>query len=265
MILEAFSMPLSRHLIDEEAMVLDAFSMSLPMSSEKAEPDYSSQAKFSKAGKSKSRKETIPFAIPFDLYYPTDATSGEQAFFEPSYLPGLKHKLDGVLYGATMTQSKKCFPLVIYSHGLNSFPTDNNNLLRRLAENGFIVAAPDHINIGNLKDVIEGDATSLSNLRNGPHDRPRDVSAVLDALLANEEYSSKICRKDDGSPVVAVTGDSLGVSEFALSTPTSPSNSHTAPLFNLLGIHRLGSGLWAQLGLSIHREPWPFIPFPRRR
>ena len=195
MILEAFSMPLSRHLIDEEAMVLDAFSMSLPMSSEKAEPDYSSQAKFSKAGKSKSRKETVPFAIPFDLYYPTDATSGEQAFFEPSYLPGLKHKLDGVLYGATMTQSKKCFPLVIYSHGLNSFPTDNNNLLRRLAENGFIVAAPDHINIGNLKDVIEGDATSLSNLRNGPHDRPRDVSAVLDALLANEEYSSKIQRR----------------------------------------------------------------------
>ncbi len=98
------------------------------------------------------------------------------------------------------------YPLVVYSHGSGSVRYIHSNYTEAIASNGYLVVAPDHI--GNtvferLAEVeADGDAIALN--------RPRDVTAVIDAFLnpESQETVGFVASVDPGR--IAVTGHSFG-------------------------------------------------------
>lgn len=74
------------------------------------------------------------------------------------------------------------FPLVVFSHGNGGTGLQSFFLTEVLASHGFVVVAPDHV--GNtLADVLFGNVGEAEVLQSAL-DRPRDVSLLIDALLA---------------------------------------------------------------------------------
>src|SRR4051812_37232169 len=67
------------------------------------------------------------------------------------------------------------FPVVLFSHGLNSAPSDFDDMLRSWAGAGFVVAAPAYPHTS--RDAGDFDSGDLVN-------QPADASSVLDQLLA---------------------------------------------------------------------------------
>jgi dienelactone hydrolase len=67
------------------------------------------------------------------------------------------------------------FPVILFSHGLNSAPGDFNDMLQSWAQAGFVVAAPAYPHTS--RDAEEFDSGDLVN-------QPADASSVLDQLLA---------------------------------------------------------------------------------
>lgn len=88
-------------------------------------------------------------------------------------------------------------PLVVLSHGSGGTRHDMHWLARALVESGFLVVAPAHP--GNTF----GDHDILRALE--PWQRPRDVTAVLDALLAHPTWGPRV----DASRI-AIVGHSAG-------------------------------------------------------
>ena len=91
------------------------------------------------------------------------------------------------------------YPVIIFSHGNQNNAIDYVYTLEGLASNGFIVAAPDHLNNTQddvLIDFINAQANSTvipcfdgrpspcahTDLKESMTDRVRDVSAIIDAL-----------------------------------------------------------------------------------
>ncbi len=92
------------------------------------------------------------------------------------------------------------FPILLYSHGHLGFAEVSSFLTEFFASHGWVVAAPDHT--GNTSETI-----STPRVTAIYHDRPTDISAVLDALYA----------LDGGDPLadalsenVVVSGHSFG-------------------------------------------------------
>lgn len=77
------------------------------------------------------------------------------------------------------------FPVLIFSHGANSTPTQSAFLTAHLASHGFIVAAPSHPG-STFEDCLGcGDAERMQQLlADSVANRPDDVSATLDMLTA---------------------------------------------------------------------------------
>jgi predicted dienelactone hydrolase len=96
------------------------------------------------------------------------------------------------------------FPLVILSHGSGGNASALGWLSTQLAENGFIVAAPNHIH------STSGDSIPIESFK--IWDRPKDVSALIDAILADPQWSKLV---DPGR--IGGIGFSLGGTTLMLS------------------------------------------------
>ena len=75
-----------------------------------------------------------------DVWYPTDATTGDFASYE--LLPGIALPSTKALNAAQPTSQR--LPLIIWSHGRTGLRQNYSQLCESLAGNGFIVAVPDH-------------------------------------------------------------------------------------------------------------------------
>ena len=119
--------------------------------------------------------------MPYALWYPTDVPDGT------------------VNIGATefpSTQDAEAaagpFGLVILSHGSGGSPLGHRDTAIALARAGFIAAAPMHPR-NNFRDDIG------SHPRIVLDGRPRQLSAVIDALLADPAWSGRIDRRRIGA------------------------------------------------------------------
>lgn len=134
-----------------------------------------------------------PAATPVALYYPSAARS--QATAVGPF----------VVQGAWQAEPAALKGLLLLSHGTGGSERGHSRLAESLAAQGYLVAALRH----------PGDNWSDSSLRDGPaageyfHRRPRQVSRVLDALLADPDWQRRLPR-DAAGPRVAALGHSAG-------------------------------------------------------
>ncbi|MCW2715087.1 MAG: putative lipoprotein signal peptide [Frankiales bacterium] len=90
------------------------------------------------------------------------------------------------------------WPLVVVSHGSGGTPLLHRSLAASLARDGFVVALPEHPRNNRTLDDLAGTAAVLA-------DRPRQLRAVVDAVLADEQVGPVLDAR-----AVAVLGHSLG-------------------------------------------------------
>ena len=111
-----------------------------------------------------------------DVWYPTDATTGDFASYE--LLPGIALPSTKALNAAQPTSQR--LPLIIWSHGRTGLRQNYSQLCEALAENGFIVAVPDHPG-DTLTDWLTG-----KNVDDQTNEIQRlgDISFTIDQLLA---------------------------------------------------------------------------------
>ena len=99
-------------------------------------------------------------------------------------------------------------PLVVFSHGNGGVGVQSFFLTETLASHGFVVAAPDHV--GNtLLDVLFGNVGEAEVLQSGL-DRPRDVSFVIDTLLARSADATDPLYRTVNPFRIGVAGHSFG-------------------------------------------------------
>lgn len=112
-----------------------------------------------------------PRTVPVNLWYNTEATSGEEA----RYIETFDDEMS-LVDPAFADPAPGCeLPLVVYSHGSQGWGGNASPLLRHLVAQGWVAAAPDHV--GNtLIDNEEPRPVSYSLTR------AADVRATLDAL-----------------------------------------------------------------------------------
>lgn len=103
--------------------------------------------------------------------------------------------------GAPATQFKG---LIVISHGTVSTPIGFATLAQALARSGYLVASVEHV----------GDSWQDQSLRATPShyfaERPRQVSRVIDTLLADPQWRTRIATGADGQPLVGALGHSAG-------------------------------------------------------
>ena len=128
------------------------------------------------------------------LWYPTDWNSGTTAIgpFTMS-----------VTRGAPIGEGQ--YGLILLSHGTGGGRLNHRDTAIRLAENGYIVAAPEHAGDSWRDDRFSGTAENWRR-------RPRQLSAVLDRLLGNTELGPYI----DAGRIGAVGHSAGGYSVLAL-------------------------------------------------
>jgi predicted dienelactone hydrolase len=146
------------------------------------------------------------------VWFPTDATSGGSA----SYLNGAIEAPD-VLDDPAPTAG--VHPVVLFSHGHQGFAENSSFLMEHLASHGYVVAAPDHTDNTTFDG---GDrATSIY------FQRPRDLSAVLDALpgelAVDTTEVTAIGHSFGGYTVFALAGATYDPATIAACTPDASS------------------------------------------
>ncbi len=122
-------------------------------------------------------------ALRTSLWYPSHATSG----FPAEYLLGYT-QAEGVFEDAAPATDGD-FPVVAYSHGHQGYAEASSFLAEHFASHGYTVISPDHT--GNTTFDGSDRATDIYL------DRPRDLTAVLDAfeagaLLASPQFDGDV-------------------------------------------------------------------------
>jgi predicted dienelactone hydrolase len=127
------------------------------------------------------------------LYYPTRAPS--QAIVMGPFTPHV------AIQGPPEATVKG---LIVLSHGTGGSELTHSSLAEALARDGYLVAALRHPG-DNWQD------RSLLKDRSGAYfsERPRQVSGVIDALLADPQWSGRIA-KDASGPRIGAVGHSAG-------------------------------------------------------
>ncbi|MBU0589902.1 MAG: dienelactone hydrolase [Gammaproteobacteria bacterium] len=94
--------------------------------------------------------------------------------------------------------------LIVISHGTGSTEMGFATLSQTLARNGYLVASVEHV----------GDTWQDVSMRATPGryfaERPRQVSRVIDTLLADPQWRSRIASGTDGQPLIGALGHSAG-------------------------------------------------------
>ena len=128
------------------------------------------------------------------LWYPTDAPSGRMSVGPFTMNASRGAPLGDGLYG-----------LVLLSHGSGGGRLNHRHTAIRLAEGGYVVAAPEHAGDSWRDDRYSGTA---ENWRRRPH----QLTAVLDRLLGDAEFGPRI----DDERIGAVGHSAGGYSVLAL-------------------------------------------------
>ena len=102
------------------------------------------------------------------------------------------------------TPEPKFKGLIVISHGTAATELGFATLAQALARNGYLVASVEHV----------GDTWQDQSLRATPAryfaERPRQVSRVIDTLLANPQWRAGIANSADGRPLIGALGHSAG-------------------------------------------------------
>lgn len=167
--------------------------------------------------------------LPTAVWYPAEAVDGA----EPSFYSFVGDV--GVTSELSVDDAPALdgpFPLVVFSHGNGGTRTQSTFLAEALASHGFVVAAPDHV--GNTAaDLVTG--AGVSQVQSAV-DRPLDVSAVIDAVVARSEDPADPLAGTVDDEHIGVTGHSFGgytslVTAVATGgVPTEPRVDAIAPL-----------------------------------
>jgi predicted dienelactone hydrolase len=136
--------------------------------------------------------------LPTMVWYPTEDTTGEPM----TYLLGLIP--DRVAFrDATITQDGP-FPLIVFSHGSQSVNFQSFSFIDHLVSHGYIVAACGHIQSTALTYFTP------TYFAKSAIDRPQDISALIDAMLAeSEDGASRFHGKVDADRI-GIFGHSFG-------------------------------------------------------
>ncbi len=154
--------------------------------------------------------------LPVDVWYPVDAENavGELSFYDFHVLG------TGVLSEVSLEDAEPSvtigFPFVVYSHGFGGVSTEAATLMETLASHGFVAAAPSHV--GSNSEGI-GDSFAVDR-----HNRPLDVSLVIDAMLARN--------RDPLDPLyVRINPSQIGVAGFSYGgwTAAATASGHSEP------------------------------------
>jgi predicted dienelactone hydrolase len=137
-----------------------------------------------------------------DIWYPADRRSdGPTAALD---LVFTQLPLPGVL--ASPEAARGSSPLVVFSHGNGGVRFQSWFLMQALASHGFVVAAPDHA--GNTAlDTIAGTSDPIAV---AAANRPRDVSFVIDQMLARDHDPADALYRRIDERHIAVAGHSFG-------------------------------------------------------
>jgi predicted dienelactone hydrolase len=137
-----------------------------------------------------------------DIWYP--AEKGSDAATAALDLVFAQLPLPGVL--ASPEAARGSFPLVVFSHGNGGVRFQSWFLMQALASHGFVVAAPDHA--GNTAlDAIAGTSDPVAVVA---ANRPRDVSFVIDQMLARDRDAADALHRHIDERDIAVAGHSFG-------------------------------------------------------
>jgi predicted dienelactone hydrolase len=132
------------------------------------------------------------------LYYPTQATARAIPMgpFTPHVAPG--GPPDASVRG-----------LILLSHGTGGSELAHTTLAEALARHGYLVAALRHPGDNWQDQSLAGTAAFFT-------ERPRQVSRVIDALLASPQWGGRIARDAQGPKVGAVGHSAGGYTVLAL-------------------------------------------------
>ncbi len=115
-------------------------------------------------------------SLPVDVWYPTDATTGEPAIY--TFIPGVSLPSDAAFQDAPLAPGGP-FPVVVYSHGSGGQSYIASFFTEALASHGFVVIAPNHV--GNTATEV------LFGLGDEPeivaYNRPADTAFVISEML----------------------------------------------------------------------------------
>jgi dienelactone hydrolase len=118
------------------------------------------------------------------------------------YYPGLGKPGETVMRGATPDRKHGPYPMILYSHGSNSFGAEYEPLLRQWASAGYVIAAPDYP-LSNMNAPGGATVTDLGQ-------QPADARFVIDRMLAlSSKRSGKLAGTIDAKRIGA-SGHSLG-------------------------------------------------------
>lgn len=141
--------------------------------------------------------------LPVDVWYPADPGDATGATPAAYPFPGLEVPSETALADVPVAEGP--FPLVVYSHGNGGLRYVSAFLTEHLASHGFVVMAPDHV--GNTAiDAFAGTSTDRAQVA---LDRPADVSAVIDAVLAGGPGLQDVTPQVDAEEI-GVIGHSFG-------------------------------------------------------
>jgi predicted dienelactone hydrolase len=130
-------------------------------------------------------------AVETYIWYPSPNQGGEWA------------GTAGVKYGVGRPVAPgRPFPLIVFSHGYQASPTVYSQLIFHLVSHGFVVAGPEHQDC-RAQCTAQNRAAEVDN-------RPADVSAVLDGLLALNDGDDRLFRSLLDPARVGVAGQSFG-------------------------------------------------------
>lgn len=145
--------------------------------------------------------------LPVELWYPIDPenAAGDAAFYELIDILGPRGITSEVaIEGATITV-RPHLPLVLFSHGSGGINIQSLTLMETLASHGFFVASPNHV--GNSFRDVAGVDVPYEDIAT---DRPKDLSFLIDYLLARSADPEDEFFESISELSIGVAGDSLG-------------------------------------------------------
>jgi dienelactone hydrolase len=118
------------------------------------------------------------------------------------YYPARGKAGESVTPDATPDRKRGPYPMILYSHGNNSFGTEYEPLLRQWASAGYVVAAPDYP-LSNQNGPGDADPSDVEN-------QPADARFVIDRALASSSKRSGALSHLVDAKRIAASGHSLG-------------------------------------------------------
>lgn len=115
-------------------------------------------------------------SLPVDVWYPTDATTGDTAVY--TFIPGVALPSESAIQDAPLSADGP-FPVVVYSHGSGGQSYIASFFTETLASHGFVVIAPNHV--GNTATEVlfgAGDEPEVV-----AYNRPADTAFVITEML----------------------------------------------------------------------------------